>query len=305
MRTRTRLRRWLLALVLVVLAGGCGDDSEGSGSPTTANQQYPATPRTVFGGDRPVTIQVPGNYQPSDSHPLLVILHGYGADGMVQEQYLRLAQLVDGEGVLILAPDGTIDDTGSRFWNLTDAGAEAVDDVGYIRGLIAEVRRDYNVDSHRIYLVGHSNGAFLSHLLACKAASEIAAIVSIAGATVIDAADCKPSEPVSVLDIHGDADDTVYYDGGTIIGVPYPSAAQTLAHWQGYDRCAPTLVTDPLSIDLDRSLAGDETDRQRYEGCANGTGVELWTIHGGAHIPTLARDFATRVWSWLSAHPKR
>ena len=94
------------------------------------------------------------------------------------------------------------------------------------------------MDPKRIYLVGHSNGAFMSHRMACDDAGQIAAIVSLAGATFQDATKCKPSEPVSILDIHGDADDTVLYDGGTV-NDPYPSEMETLAHWQVYDKCAP------------------------------------------------------------------
>ena len=38
-------------------------------------------------------------------------------------------------------------------------------------------------------------------------------------------------------------------------------------------------------------------------GCKGG-GVELWTIHGGMHVPRLASGFAARVMAFLEAHPK-
>lgn len=295
----------LLALITLVALAGCGESDGGSGG---ATQTFPATPRTVFGSDRPVTIQVPKTYDAQRPTPLVVILHGYGADGFFQEEYLGFPPLVDSEGILMIAPDGTIDATGNRFWNATPAccgsGGPVVDDVGYIRGLIADISRDYNVDSRRVYLVGHSNGAFMAHRMACEDAHEIAAIISLAGATFEDAAACKPSEPLSVLDIHGDADTEVFYQGGQIDGVAYPSELETMAHWQVYDHCAPGLVTDPVSLDLDFQLAGSETEVQRFTGCARGTDVELWTIHGGAHIPSLSKRFRTYAWQWLSDHPK-
>jgi polyhydroxybutyrate depolymerase len=291
-------------LVLAALAAGCGDSDSDSGD---ASQSFPATPRTVFGGDRPVTLQVPTTYDAGRPTPLLIVLHGYGADGNFQEQYLKLTLLVEGEGILIMAPDGTIDTSGKRFWNATPAccnfDGSSVDDVGYIRGLIADVQGDYNVDRQRIYLVGHSNGAFMAHRLACDAAPEIAAIVSLAGATFEDPAACAPSEPVSVLDIHGDADTEILYAGGQV-AAPYPSELETMTHWQVYDRCAPGLVSDPTTLNLDFLLAGNETAIQRFNGCARGTGVELWTIHGGGHIPNLTHDFPLLVWQWLSDHPK-
>jgi polyhydroxybutyrate depolymerase len=294
----------LALLALVALVPGCGESSSGSASST---QSFPATPRTVFGGDRPVTLQVPTTYDAGHPTPLLVVVHAYGVNGSLQEQYLRLGKLVESEGILIVAPDGTVDASGSHFWNATDAccnfDGSTVDDVGYIRGLIADIRHDYNVDWRRIYLVGHSNGGFMAHRLACDAAQDIAAIVSLAGATFLNAADCRPSEPVNVLDIHGDADTDVLYGGGDI-GDPYPGELETMAHWQVYDRCAPGLVPDPTTLNLDILLPGNETTIQRFDGCARGTDVELWTIHGGAHIPTLSADFAPRVWQWLNDHPK-
>ncbi len=287
-----------------MVLSSCGDDSEG----TVAPQSYPAVPRTEFGGARPVTLQVPTTYKSDHAAPLLIILHGFGANGSFQEQYLKLAALVEEEGVLILAPDGTPEaGDGALFWNATpaccDFGDTKVDDVSYIRGLIAAVRQDYNVDRRRIYVVGHSNGGFMAHRLACDAATEIAAIVSLAGATFEDPAACVPAEPVSVLDIHGDNDTTIRYNGGRA-GAPYPSELQTMAHWQVYDHCGPGLLLDPTTLNLDFTLAGSETTIRRFAGCARNTDVELWTIQGGGHIPSLTHDFPTRVWQWLMDHPK-
>jgi polyhydroxybutyrate depolymerase len=288
-----------VALVCAALAAGCGD----SGSA----QSFPATPRTVFGGDRPVTLQVPSTYDPGHAVPLLLILHGYGATGMIQEQYMGLGALVESEGILIAAPDGTVDRVGRRFWNATPACCDlfhtGVDDVGYLRGLIADIRQDYNVDPKRIFLIGHSNGGFMVHRMACDAADDIAAIASLAGATFENPADCKPATEVSVLEIHGDADSLIFYAGGTITA-PYPGAVETVSHWQGYDHCAPGLVSAGMNLDLDGSLPGNETMLQGFAGCARGSDVQLWTIHGGGHVPALTSSFAPTVWQFLSEHPK-
>ncbi len=298
-------------LGLIALASACGESTTEIPNPAPS---YPTTPRTEFGGTRPTTIQVPTTYDASHPTPLLVILHGYAGNGYFQEQYLRLGPLVESEGILIVAPDGTVDSKGSHFWNATDACCDfdgsGVDDVSYLRGLIADIRHDYNVDPHRLYVLGHSNGAFMAQRLACEMAPDIAAIVSIAGATFENAASCAPAAPLSVLDIHGDADTTVLYDGGDIaepyraVGVPYPSELETMTRWQGYDHCVPGLVPDPTTLNLDNLLPGNDTTIQRFNGCAAGTDVELWTINGGAHTPTFSSDFVPHVWQWLSDHPK-
>ena len=57
-------------------------------------------------------------------------------------------------GFVLVAPDGTLDRTGQRFWNATDACCnffgDSVDDVAYLHGLVREVAAAYHVDSRRI-----------------------------------------------------------------------------------------------------------------------------------------------------------
>lgn len=285
------------ALSLATLAGCSGDGGEGGSK----------APRTVFGGERPVEISVPAAYDDSRTWPLLLVLHGYGVTAGVQAGYFGVNALVDGEGVLLLAPEGTVNGVNDQFWNATDAccafGAP-VDDVAYLRSLIEDVSSDYAVDPSRVFVVGHSNGGFMAHRLACDAADVVTAAVSLAGATWLDAGECAPSADVSVLQIHGDLDDTIFYAGGAVdVAAPsYPGAVETVTHWQSYDGCTPGLTLDPVRMDLDATLAGDETRAERFD-CTGTRGVELWTIEGGDHIPDFV-DFAGAVWPWLDAHPR-
>lgn len=295
-------RQRTLALLLLALTMACGDSD-----PRISQTAFPATPRTEFGGNRPVTLEVPSTYHHSRPAPLLLVLHGYGADGSYQAQYFKVRPLVESQGVLLLAPNGTHDASGRRFWNATPAccnfNGSTVDDVAYLRGLLREVRRDYNVDPRRIYVVGHSNGGFMAHRLACEL-TEIAGIVSLAGSTFMDATACTPSAPVSVLNIHGDADETIRYEGASIGNNTYPGALETTRRWQVYNRCSPNAIDDPTKLNLEGRVPGDETEVRRYVDCAAGSGVELWSIHLGSHIPTFTRDIADRIWVWLEHHPK-
>ncbi len=290
-------------LAALLLACACG------GTPTP--------PRTVFGGARKATLQVPPNYDASKSYPLLVVLHGYGANGALETGYLGAtpspgnAGLV-GAGVFVIAPNGTldhgpVDGVPSLFWNATDGccnfESQAVDDVAYLKGLISDIRADYSIDARRVYLWGHSNGAFMAHRMACEDSGELAAIIGLAGATWLDASKCTPSGKVSILDIHGDADLTIAYGGGANVNA-YPGEAVTMARWQVNDGCAAGLVTDPTPLDLEKNLPGAETVVSRFAGCPAGIGVELWTIQGGGHIPVWNPTFTQTAWAWLLAHPK-
>jgi polyhydroxybutyrate depolymerase len=155
-----------------------------------------------------------------------------------------------------------------------------------------------------VYFWGHSNGAFMSYRMACDHAGDIAAIASLAGAMWEDVTMCTPSEPVATLEIHGTADPVILYDGGLIGTNAYPPVTTTVADWVSFNKCNATPDTSLPPLDLDSVLPGDETTVTQYDGCANGTTSELWTIAGGSHIPTLSSTFTPDVIGWLLAQKK-
>lgn len=317
----------LLIATFIVSCGTAGDAAQGSvttsrvssvtTSPTTSATTTSATtttsptqPTTTIAdpfAQRPFEVFTPSSYSAETPTPLVVLLHGFGADGAAQEAYFRLQPAAEAQGFLAVHPDGTINAIGKQFWNATDACCgfgTTVDDSAYLIALIEKVQADFNVDPKRIYLVGHSNGGFMSYRMACDHADKIAAIVSLAGATFMDTAQCDPSEPVSVLQIHGTADATIPYEGGTIYGHDHPGARETVADWATYDRCGATTTDSTTALDLDSSIDGAESTAFSFDGCAQGSAVELWTIPGGPHVPPLSATFAASIVGFLLAHPK-
>ena len=110
---------------------------------------------------------------------------------------------------------------------------------------------------------------------------------------------------MSVLEVHGTADEIVPYDGGELIaGHPFPSVATTVADWAIYNRCGPDRTPTGLRLDIDATLPGDDTDVSRFDGCPPGGAVELWTVVGGAHITPFTSGFTPSVVDFLFAHPK-
>jgi polyhydroxybutyrate depolymerase len=279
----------------------------------------PSVEDFVVGGDRPVTVHVPADLDPRRPAPLLVLLHGYGASGEVQERYLRLRPQAARMGFLYAAPDGTTDAEGNRFWNATDAccdfGRTGVDDVDYLAGVIEEIGATVAVDPARTYVVGHSNGGFMAYALACRHAGVVAAIVSLAGMTYLNADDCRPATPVAVLHIHGTADEAIRFDGGRLDPgrrapalAPYPSVAQTASLWQASNGCDASLRDLETRVDVDGVIDGPdgpaETTIAVATGCDPGGHVEVWTIPDGRHIPDLSTDVPVTVSEFLLAHSR-
>ncbi len=259
-----------------------------------------AGPPTTIGGDRPARVIVPSSYDASTPMPLMLLLHGYGATGVLQDVYFNMSAEARRVGFLLVEPDGEVDSMGNHFWNATDACCDydhtGVDDSSYLEGLIGEMKADYNVDPKRVFIVGHSNGAFMAYRMACDHADDVVAIAGLAGATWADDSKCNPTKPVSVLHIHGTADSYV----------PYDTAAPTSTMlWAAHDGCDTTMTTMGDPIDLVTNLPGAETNVARYDvGCQANSEVDLWTIQDGTHVPALQGDFTDRVWTWLSAHAR-
>ncbi|MEM7140415.1 MAG: CocE/NonD family hydrolase [Actinomycetota bacterium] len=255
-------------------------------------------PETIH-GERPSTYMVPSDYDPTREYPLVVVLHGFGAWGELQSNYMGVPPLVDERDFILLTPDGLRNSAGQRYWytGANCCGAPQ-DDVGYLTELIDEAMSTFNVDEDRVSLWGYSNGGFMSYTMACERSGLIAAVAVSAGSSFVDADDCQPrTEPVSVLQVHGDADTAVAYETTGFA----PGAVELFERHAGFLGCDPGAVAGP-DLDLTTTVAGIETTTQSISaGCAADTEVALWTLQGVGHIPIFTPDYAANIIDWLLA----
>lgn len=295
--------RAAVASLLVLLAACSGDDGDGGDGGGDAGSDRPR----LFGGARPVELQVPTDLDDGRAYPLLLVLHGYGVNASIQQSYLRLADAADAFDTLVLAPEGTVDTSGRQFWNADpaccDLGRTGVDDSAYLRGLLDDVMAAWPVDPARVTVVGHSNGHFMAYRLACDHADVVTAIAGLAGHAASAGAACAPSRPVSVLHLHGTADAVVPYESGTFNGVSSPGAVDSVAQWAARNGCTGA----PMAAGRKSLVTGapdDDTAVTVTGGCPAGGAAELWTIEGGSHIPNPSDTFASELMGWLAAHPR-
>ncbi|MBI5533342.1 MAG: dienelactone hydrolase family protein [Deltaproteobacteria bacterium] len=295
---------WILALSGAI--AGCNNDKPGASPPPQpsppatsvstvtappvaspiASAAPSATPPAPISSAALPPINTPATV--TEKRPYVVFLHGLGASGKILTDNLGIASLAAEHKFSWSAPDGDLSSKKQRFWNASKAccnlDGTQVDHVARFRSLIAAAATNPKIDSKRIYVVGWSNGGFMAHRLACEVAG-IAGIVSIAGAGPAEGEACTPPGPVAVLQIHGDADDTIKYAGGNALGrttLPrHPSALETVEGWAARDGCKGKPV-GAGTLDLDDKLDGAETAILRFPGCTRP--VELWTVHGGGHM---------------------
>jgi len=264
---------------------------------------------------------VPLSYRTGRPMPLVIDLHGYLEGAVIHVQMSGLAAFGARHGFIDLTPQGTGTDV---FWNASGT-SKAPNDVQFIRDLIDTTSADLCVDRNRIYVTGLSLGAFMTSLVGCRLASEVAAIAPVAGLRW--PAGCRPARPVPIVAFHGTADPILSYAGGygtgaaalpvnqqakvVLAGTPWGPVRDSLHEWAAFERCTRTV----------RSKVTRSVSLLSYQRCAGGSVVELYSIAGGGHAwpgsafsakisqfvghTTFEISADRLIWQFFQAHPLR
>lgn len=236
---------------------------------------------------RTYRIHVPKSYQAAKPTPLLLAFHGGGGDMdyMANDEYYGLISTSEAEGFVVVFPNGY-----SRFrsgklatWNAgsccANARDENIDDVGFIKKLIASVSRELTIDPKRIYAIGMSNGGMMSYHLACEMSDTFAAIAAVAGTD--GTLKCHPAKPISVLHIHAKNDDRVLFHGGAgkkfrdeSKVTDFVSVPDTIKKWVDLNHCETTPAP---------ALKKPGAYCEQYAQCKGNVAVQLCVTDTGGH----------------------
>lgn len=240
--------------------------------------------------------------------PLVVALHGGLGSGDQFAAASNFETLAQSSGFVVVFPDGL-----DRTWNAGTCCGQSVkkntDDVGFLAALITELTKTAPIDADRVFVAGHSNGAMMAFRFGCERADLVKAIAPVAGSLEIP--ECKPSRGVSLLAIHGDADQNHPIDGGvgsrSIAGVSYRSMQDTLAMW-----------TKAMGCDGNPAQSVDGAlTTTTWKGCADGARAEFVVIAGADHPwpggkagvpgrsgePSKELDATKAVWNFFESLP--
>jgi predicted esterase len=182
----------------------------------------------------PYRVYVPKSYAAATPTPLVIALHGLGAnEDSFFDSYDRLPpQLAEKHGFLMAAPLGYRVDGfyGSRVMGGNDIASQRRGE--YSEKDVLEVLRlmkaNYNVDESRIYLIGHSMGAIGTWALASKYPQIWAATAAFAGTGAPDLAAAMKAIPHFV--VHGDADPTVNVSGSRRMVAAMQASGATVSY---------------------------------------------------------------------------
>lgn len=272
---------------------------------------------------RPVTLHVPTSYDPQTPMPLVLALHFYMGEpsgrsgGQFLEEVFKLMPLSQSKGFLYAFPDGLLDSSQWQFWSANgdccDFGNLGVNDVDFLERVIGMIRSVYNVDAKRIYLIGLSNGALMAYEFAAKRPDLIAGVVALAPPVTQNAFQTIPSQPVSIVQIHGTSDTSATYTAARVtldfpIGpqvMDYTGALAAVGRWAQLNGCSNPVTEPEKTLDLVSRFSGPDTIVLRYERCPPGGAIELWTIPNMDHrFDDLTAEFREKAIQWLLQHPK-
>jgi polyhydroxybutyrate depolymerase len=283
-----------LALVLVVGVVGASASFVNSFGPTIAAQLTGSTRVETIPADtvdrtyrvhRPATLAHPG---------LVIVLHGSFGGGFQAETTTGFDVEADRLGWIVVYPDGVADGWDAFGSGPTWGKHPGADDVAFMRGLIDRFKSTDGVDPDRVYVTGHSRGGMMTYRLGCELAGLVAAIAPVSGnmATAGGSADvpCAPTNPVSVLAIHGTADGTIPIAGGKV-DIIFSPMADVIARWRSLNNCAgtSTVTVDGANTTTTWSCAGDSTVQTRIQA-------------GGCHCWT--SDDSRAIADFFVAHPR-
>ncbi len=244
-------------------APGCSVKPLAAGSTQTIQIQHDGMQRSYI-------LHVPKGYDGSKPVPLVLNFHGHGSNAVQQEYFSLMDGTSDADGFIVAYPEGI-----NGSWNAgvcCQFTGPTTDDVGFARAVVTDIESRTCIDDKRVYSTGMSNGGYLSHLLACKAADVFTAIAPVAGVLGIPPSQCNPSRPVPVIEFHGIADPIVPYNGGDTLGSP--SVPDTFKGWAARDGCTGSPV---------QTFQNGKATCMTYEQCSAGVKVTLCSIQDEGH----------------------
>jgi poly(hydroxyalkanoate) depolymerase family esterase len=252
-------------------------------------------------------VHVPGSYVPGNPVPVVVNIHGCTQTAEQWQAGTLFDPVADREGFIVVYPDFVDQATHPlacwRFY-LPNEWLRDQGDVDGVAGLTRIVMQRWDVDPERVYVLGASSGGFLTSNLGVAYPDLYAALGILAGgpyaSTFLDA--FNPVVPsldkttlqaqlafqamgsharvVPIIEMHGDADTTVYPQNGT----------NAVRQWLMTDNLVASGSTTqpfPLTPSETHSYAQDEPfpyDVDDYRDASGCLLVRHIRIHGLQHL---------------------
>ena len=221
-------------------------------------------PQTIEGvvQERPVIIQTPNAIDPTQNYPLVFAFHGRGGS---HTNWVNTLNNYTSNGAFIgIYPQGFLDS-----WNLGPEPSTA-DDVAFVNLIVEELENYSNLDFDKMYAIGTSNGSGMVNKLGVETA-HFKAIAPIVSQLIDSIVFLESTQPISVFQVNGAADETIPIAGGPRFGHVFLDAYESAELWANNFNCSENPEVNMLGQDtLTIFESCDENKEIRYLRIENG-----------------------------------
>ena len=137
---------------------------------------------------REIHVYAPSNLK--ENSPLLISCHGMDQDPNYQQSNTHWEAVADTAGFVVVYPRGG---TGLNTWDI-----QGDKDTKWMTEIIAQMEKDYKINTKRVYLSGFSMGGMFTYHSMSKIADKIAAFAPTSGTKVFGASKAQRPVPLSI-----------------------------------------------------------------------------------------------------------
>lgn len=230
----------------------------------------------VNGVSRTYFVHVPAGLPAGKAAPLVMAFHGGGGEAQNFAAKTGLVAASDSFGFILALPQGL-----RNSWNsggATPVGyAERsnVDDVGFVNAMLDQIESHYAVNTNEIHATGMSAGGMFVYRLACDMPQRLKSIAVVAA--TLEEPGCTGAQNISLLHIHGTADQNVPLAGGrgtmSAKRANYPPVLPGIDLFKARNQCTAAPKQSQPAQDTVCATTS----------CGDGATVEFCQVQGGGH----------------------
>ncbi len=266
---------------------------------------------------RDYNIHLPMGYASENRYPLMLVLHGDPSTAWQTQIYTGMDEVADKNKFIVVYPNAL-----NKRW----VSPEKVEiEIEYIKKVLTDVEKRYNVDDKKIYFVGLSGGGFFLTPLAQAIPEKMAAMVLVAatrmrfsrpGSNISNIESSPQQKPIPLLFIMGTADSL--YKGDMRRNIT--SAEDTVRFWRQVNQCfkepktyaiPPTNDSNPTSVkvlkyqsDIGKDVVFYKIENGGHHWPNSRFNANYFVRAMGGDLGPLNMDFDTNqtIWDFVSQH---
>ncbi len=223
--------------------------------------------------------------------PAIILLHGYGGEGVGTIRNKAMVNLMLGRGYAVIAPDGQRrNNDAGRTWDFHPDRPATRDETAFLIAVADDAAAIYGLDRDNMLLAGFSIGGSMTSYVACAEPKAFAAYAPVAGSF------WRPhptgcAGPVRLLHTHGKADTTVPLLGREVAPrFKQGNVLEAMEIWRITDHCT--------SVEPEVTETQNIYTIQRWSDCAPGAQLDFALHQGGHSIP---KGWAKMAMEWFEA----